>query len=501
MKFKNHKIEKLFNHLSQISTEAYKDPFLLSNLLLSKQEYCGQILEKYLAEEDSPNLTLKFITKKFLLYLIKNISCWIFSILTAILHKFSGQKFQLDDKNNLILLDTYFVKSHIIESNEFTDNYFPGLAKYLEKRKKEYVYIPKWYGSRSPFESFKIFNILKQDKAPVLTQYQVLGIGDYLKTLRFLILYPFSVFRLIKSLGSSYEDKLINYAIWDVFDGVVIEHYMRFLLGERLSLLLKGNLKCLSWYENLPIEKNFYSGLRHIPNKTEIVGIQPYVRPNTIMNIFPDEKEIPYNVVPDKILVNGPGYCFDSEQIRVDIGPSWRYKYLFQSDGKNIKNDSILVLMPYWDFAISYILEVIQAVDWPAPILIKFHPTTKWEKYRTKIPDNFSITNETLSLLLPKGLVVIGHSSGTLIEAAVLGIPVIDIQCPGKFNHDYMPEVGKSFLWDKAENAKEVEILLKKFLSTLEKNPEKLKEEGKKIRSICFSEPTDELANLALELN
>ena len=139
-------------------------------------------------------------------------------------------------------------------------------------------------------------------------------------------------------------------------------------------------------------------------------------------------------------------------------------------------------------------------MDWPAPILIKFHPTTKWEKYKTNIPDNFSITTEPLSLLLPRGLIVIGHSSGTLIEAAVLGVPVIDIQCPGKFNHDYMPEVGRGILWDKADNAKEVEILLKKFISTIKTNPDKLKEEGKKIRSFCFSEPTEELVNLALEL-
>jgi hypothetical protein len=501
MKYKNQQIEKLFKHLSQVSIEAYKDPFLISNLLLSKQESCGQILENYLAGKEPPKLTFIFATKKIFLYLTKNISCWFFSILTAILHKFSGQKFSIEDKNNLILLDTYFVKPKIIEGGEFTDNYFPGLAEHLKKNKKEYVYIPKWYGSRLPFDSFRVFRILKKDQNPVLTQYQILRMRDYLKTLWFFILYPFSVFRLLKNLESSYEDKLINYAIWDVFDGVVIEHYMRFLLGQRLSLLLKGKIKCLSWYENLPIDKNFYSGLRHLPNKTEIVGIQPYTRPNTIMNIFPDEQEIPFNVVPDKILVNGPGYCFDSEQIHVDIGPSWRYTHLFQPTEKNIKKDSILVLMPYWDFAISYILEVIQVVNWPAHILIKFHPTTQWEKYKAKIPVNSSITNEALPLLLPKGLIVIGHSSGALIEAAALGIPVIDIQCPKNFNHDYMPEVGRGVLWDKAENAKEVDILFKKFMSTLQTNRKLLKEEGKKIRSFCFSEPTEESINLAFELN
>ena len=157
--------------------------------------------------------------------------------------------------------------------------------------------------------------------------------------------------------------------------------------------------------------------------------------------------------------------------------------------------------MPYWDFAINYIFDIIKVIDWSAPILIKFHPTTKWEKYKTKISNNSSITNEKIPLLLPRGLIVIGHSSGTLIEAASFGVPVIDIQCPGKFNHNFFPEVGRDILWGKADNAKEVEILFKKFISTINSNPESLRKEGKNLRSICFTEPTEDFINKAFELD
>ena len=133
----------------------------------------------------------------------------------------------------------------------------------------------------------------------------------------------------MKKLGSSYEDKLVRYALWEVFDGVVMEHYFRFLLGQRLSLELPGRIKCFSWYESLASDKNFYLGLRTIPEKTRIIGAQLFVRPLSFMNIVADEQEIPFKVIPDKILVNGSGYHFDSAKVRMAVGRALRYKYLF----------------------------------------------------------------------------------------------------------------------------------------------------------------------------
>ena len=55
-----------------------------------------------------------------------------------------------------------------------------------------------------------------------------------------------------------------------------------------------------------------------------------------------------------------------------------------------------------------------------------------------------------------------------------------------------MQEIGRGVLWDKANDANEVKILIEKFEYNLEKNPESLKEEGRKMRAYCFSEPTEE---------
>ena len=212
MKFKNPKIEKLYKHLSQISKEAYKDHFLISNIIFSKQGTSNQLLENYLSEDPPPKISFQLIIKKLFLYLVKNLIGWAFSIIASIFHTISGQKFELGkEEDELILVDTYFIVTQILEKGEIKDIYFPKLSEHLTKRKKKFAYTPRWFGSKKPLGLFKIFKVIKEKRIPVLTQYQVLTLSDYIRSLIFLFLYPFSVFRIMNRLGSSYEDKLVSY--------------------------------------------------------------------------------------------------------------------------------------------------------------------------------------------------------------------------------------------------------------------------------------------------
>jgi hypothetical protein len=500
MKFNDPEIEKLYEHLSRISRQAYKNPYLISNVVFSKQESRGRILESFLSKEVPPQITFFFALKKLFLYAIKNVLSFVLIVITAMLHLISGQRVQLNEEEELIVMDVYFAIAQILNKGEFKDTYFPGLSDYLKKTGKSYVYIPKWFGSKNPFKFFQVFAVLRKNKIPVLTQFQILTPIDYLKVLRFLIFYPISVIQFMKTLGVNYEDKLVKYALWNTLDGLVTENYMGFLLGQRLSSKITRPIKCLSWYENLAADKTFYSGLRTGPGKAEIVGAQLFIRPDTLMNIVPDENEIPFKVVPDKILVNGPGYRFDSEKIRVDVGPALRYRYLFNSETKISSEKFILVVLPYWDDVANYILDVILEVEWEVPVTIKFHPTMNWGKYKTRIPKNFKVVTDPLSILLPKTLIAIGHSTGALIEAASLGIPAIDVQYHEEFSHNYMPETGRGILWEQARNANEVKMLVEKFQLALQESPERIREEAKKMLSFCFSEPKDELISRAFEL-
>jgi hypothetical protein len=500
MKFKNLKIEKIYKYISSLSRKAYADPYLIANDVLCKQHTRGRVLETYLSGETPKKSTFIFIVKKVIFYFLKNLAAYLLYLFCALAHWLSRQSYRLPENGELLILDIYIVVRKIYDSGKFADSFFPGLTDILERRKKKYVYTPRLYGSMQPLELYRVFRIFKKNGDFILTEFQLLKLADYLEIVRFIFFYPISVLRFAKNLGNTYEDEVLRRGLYEALDSLAIGGYVRFLFGKRLSFIKINKIKCLSWYENQVSDKNFYRGLRSVHREVNIIGAQLFVRPHTLLNIFPDEGEACFGVVPDKVLVNGPGYLFELESIPVSIGPALRYAYLFDEKNYQTNGEIVLIVMPFFNPGIQHILKVIREVDWPVPVEIKFHPSTDIRKYEREELDRFFVTNKALPELLPKVLVVVGQG-GLLVEAAALGIPAIDIQNRLEFNHDYMPELSKKILWDKATNANDIIQLINEFQKSLELDPSRLKKEGEQIKSNIFSEPTDELIGKAFELD
>jgi predicted glycosyltransferase len=132
---------------------------------------------------------------------------------------------------------------------------------------------------------------------------------------------------------------------------------------------------------------------------------------------------------------------------------------------------------------------------------VKFHPSVDRKLYERSFPRRFSVTQKSLPELFKKARIVVGRGSGSQLEAAVLGIPVIDVLNPSEFSHCCMPEMGRGILWDQATNADDVARIVSKFQKTLQVDPSCLRKEGARIRSCYFSEPTDELIEQMLGLD
>ena len=501
MKFKNPKIKKLYDYLSLKSKKAYRDHLLISNPVLSKQETRGRVFETYLADKTPLPTSFYLIAKKIIVYLVKNLISFVLCIIAALFHLISGQKFHVKDGVDYVLLDTFFKIDHIINEGKFKEAYFPGLPEYLSDKNIDYAYVPKWFVFKNPLRLLRIFKILRKNQVPVLTQFQILTLADYLEIARFIFLYPFSLSRFLRKLESSYEDKVLCGGLWNAFDGVAYESHMRYLFAKRLTAMKFGNIKCISWYENLAADKNFYRGLRTLSRKTEIIGAQLYVRPDTLMNFFPDQSDISFDLVPDKILVNGPVFCYDLDSVKVEVGPALRYKHLFKdAQEESFSGEIILVVLPYWDHLVCEILGIISDIDWPKPVKIKFHPTMNWESYEQIIPKNFTVTIESIQKLLPRAFMVVGSSTGAMVEALALGIPVISVNKLNSLSHDVMPDIGQGVIWDRAEDAEGVRNLIVQFKKIIDKNSIQLKKEGARIKSFYFSEPVDEQIGQAFEL-
>ena len=192
---------------------------------------------------------------------------------------------------------------------------------------------------------------------------------------------------------------------------------------------------------------------------------------------------------------------FKAKNVKIEVGPSLRYRHIYDYTGQASRRKFIVIFMPYWEHVTEFILKIIREVDWNnIPVKIKFHPTTDCEKYTTIIPNEISVTDESISELFTKARMVVGRSCGSQVEAVACGIPVIDIDNPNIFSHDHLPKTGKGVIWDRATNAQEVNTLIKQFEKLLKFNPDLLREEGLRIRALYFSEPTAEHIDQAFEL-
>ena len=494
------KRKKLFNYLSQATQKAYNDIYLIANDVLAKEETRGRMLEFYLEGVMPDPLSPAKKLVKMIRYYLKSTAWFMFYLLAKVAHLLSNQKYPINDARKLYLLDVYFVVSDILRQKKFKDCYLTGLADVLEERGEDYVYIPRWFGSWNPICLFRVFRILRKEEYPVLTEFQVLKGADYGYALIFLVTYPFHVFKFIDGLGDSIEDRLLSFALWETLDTVILKNYMRYLFGRKLSCLKNSEIKCVSWYENQASDKIFFRGLRHVSRKVKIFGAQLNLRAENLLNVYPDESEISFGVLSDKVLVNGPGYHLGLKVIPEEVAPSLRYGKLFRIKVDPARGDIVLIILPYHDHVSRYILGLIKEVDWPVGVKIKLHPTTKKDKYVDQISSEFLVTDEDLYVLFCRARMVVGRSTGALVEAACLGIPTIEIAGSAKFSHDFMPEDGRGVLWDKAFHEEDVCRLVRQFEEALRLDALTLQVMGEKMRDKYFCEPTEEQFIRAFDL-
>ena len=69
------------------------------------------------------------------------------------------------------------------------------------------------------------------------------------------------------------------------------------------------------------------------------------------------------------------------------------------------------------------------------------------------------VKNSDLYHLFEDSKIVIGLSTGALVEAASLGIPVICVDNKSELTYNYLPNFGKGILWERAQKTFEIVLL------------------------------------------
>jgi hypothetical protein len=503
MKITNPKLQKIFNYLSKINKTAYKNEFLITNNVLSKNPFSSSMINNYLLDKQPAKVGTFFKAKKLFLY-YKNNFAWLIAYAgKSIIHRMSRQSYQLPtDSHELVIIDTAIYIKRAINGNSFEDLVFPGLLKILKDKRIPFVLTPILYGSGNLAQLFLTLRLIKHKNIPVLTEFQIVRGTDFFKILSFLILYPVSLIRLIKSLGTSCEDQLLTHALWETSDDLVASSYMRLLFGKKLSALPVPKIKCISWYENQTRHKSFYKGLRNTPEKVVIFGAQLLIWPETILNIHPDNDEIAAGTVPDKVIVNGPYYLVHNDQICYQVGPSFRYKKLlhFKVSPKNSKR--ILAVLSNIEKEIESALYFLVQFPENFEIYLKFHPSTDISRYKHRLPINIKIADDDLYECFKTTKLVIGRSTGALVEAISLGIPTIVLD-DNRLSHDFIPPQadGKGLLWEKASNISEALELIKQFDKNLITKSDEIESLTQQYKEMFFCEPSDQKIIETFDLN
>lgn len=502
------KIGEAYKAISAINKEAYKDIFLLSNCVLSKNPFTNNFLKRFLSGEKPKLHLLSIIFLKLLRYYLASLVYLLLYVFHFVQYLLCGPKFNpLKNRKELIIIDTFFLMQKIVQVNSYKDPYFQGLEDLLKKMGKHYVYLPMFHSPYSNYAKalslYKTLRILKRDKVSVLTEYQLLSFNDLMYIIYFIVTYPFHVFKFISTLQTNrYEEYLLKYELLDTISQATFHSFSRYLQGRKIAALPYDKIKVISWYENQVIDKNLYKGLRVDTNKTKIYGAQLFLYAKSFISIIPDDNEQSFGILPDKIIVNGTYYIPQKTRLNFAVGPSFRYSKIFSTKIYREKQKNILVLLPYFINEAKNIILLLQDLEPDSQnFIIKPHPGADIEQLRQLIPSHMEVTHRDTYELLEISKIVISAASGTLIEATSLGIPVIVVTNKDGLDYKPLPEYGKGIIWAEASTSIELEQQIDILKKRVEENLTEIICIAQKYKQTFFCEPTKEIIIKAFDLD
>ncbi|MDH4262395.1 MAG: hypothetical protein OEV78_05045 [Spirochaetia bacterium] len=498
------KYKKIYDLISSLSKEAYKDKLLIANEFLSKNTFTSEIFEIFDLQDKVINTYLTLIMKIRLLsiYYVKITIYFLLYLFSYLIYKSIIPS--LDKKKiineKLYLIHNYFALNRIQKSHEYEDHYFPDLFKYISE-KNEVYYTPMFYGThRFPFLITQIVLFLKKQekpqKVPMITEFDLLSLSDVIFALLDSYRYPAHLIKFI----TGRSEKIIPIILLKEYLKIpksigVFDRYIQYRFGHRISLLSKQQTNILMWYENNTIDKSFIRGIKDgdSKRKVNITGLQLYIYSDSEIHYYPDSAELFANVLPDRILVNGPMYMANIKKISCSVGPSLRYKRIFSFKTKRSDQKNYLVLLPYLNLYIEQVLELIQpllSTTQKKIIKIKFHPATDIKRFQDKLPSDIQFANEDLYEEFKTTKLVIGMSTGALLESVALGIPAIQIFDDSKtYQHDILIDAGKGLIWENAKNSMELMGAIKRLEYNFIKRRNEINKCTKYYRENYFSQP------------
>ena len=486
----------LCQEFCRAAARAYTRPYLVSNSALSKINQ-HSLFFKYSQGEAAQFASSFSVALNVLLFYAKSLIEMLLLAGALVLQKISRhQRFSKGQQQ--LFIDAYVVVDSKTQAG--LENYFPLLQAVACKHNWKLTILPRFYGSRNPFLRQKQITFLRTVGFDVLTEHDLLTLWDYFCLCVHICAYPWLVLALVHRLPKTREGLFVRFALLSEIGQSTLSGAIRYRQGRRLAALVSSKDRLVQWYENQPYDKNLNRGLRSMGSRLPIYGAQLWIGPPELANLRLSKAE-PLSHSPDSILVTGSLYLDENANVPYTIGPSLRYANLFKRQSFMPKRKNTLVLMSYMESSAVFTQQIALQTQPLEDLVFKFHPAAPHPTLRRLITGSCRIISGDLYDALENTRFVIGSASGALLEAIVLGIPVIVTRDPENVNFSYIPEIGRGLLWAEVSSVSQVAGTIEQLLAASENRKEEALDAREKMRKQCFGiEPTAEAIKLAFDL-
>ena len=430
-------------NLELIRFNIENNPYLEQIIIFDKQLSIS--IKRYCV---SKNLPLKIKYKKpkwpflFSYLYLKNFIRSSFIVIITIFAKTLTSKKQYNKTLALVLFSTHIFKNnpHELTKEGYVDRYYTNLNSYLDKSQEDNVmFIPGFPGGLQNY--IKLFKKIKLSNINFLLKSDILKINDYLYAF-------FSSSRVLftkvpKTFFKGFEiTNLIKSELnFHSFDYKIIEALLNYRFVYRLKTNNFNIVKFVDWHENHLSNKGFMLGFNKFLPKVTTIGYQGIIDSAAYnINLHPTIFERLSMLTPQIYIVIGEALVTDlkefDSQIKVLVGPSFRYNYLWEGKRfiQNSKEFNILVTLPISVIETNSILNLLNKTLQLLPrnfllkVRVKYHPTYSQLKIKKLVNVNDNrvkfIESSFIDCIFETRLLISGAST-TCIEAMSIGIPVV----------------------------------------------------------------------------
>ncbi|MBQ4132954.1 MAG: hypothetical protein IJD04_04375 [Desulfovibrionaceae bacterium] len=536
------KCKELFDELSRINKTAYADKFHLANHVLSKTPCCG-MRERYERNVPPPRFSGLQIALRVVRTWAVHIAVIGLMLLARIAQKRSGMNNARRLNKNIhkfTLVDIFILVNKVLDEKKFKDPYLPGLIETLQNRGCNVFILARFYGTRNPRRLKQAFSILKKHDIPIITEYELFTLADWLELLKFGIQFPFRALELARNLEQEEKSEAGKYGaaasktsplahISSALIQCLGQNYLageaRRLAARRLAKLLPPDSRIIGWYENQTVDKCFYRGLAEAGAAFPTIGAQLFSWPAELLNNHADPADGMHRAIPKKVLVNGPFFLpsasgQDGEQSgfsvevpgsrpcvpypggpEYQLGPSLRYKELFEVCLEPDPDAPVLMLLSYHRNEAERVLALARPLaEKGVKLAIRFHPAVNRKEFEHLLPPSYISASGTLLGAMQGASMVVGAGSGTLAEAVCMGLPVIAVVPKDGTGLNYLPDYGQGELWDVITDLEAFFPVREKLLELLKGDRALRQERINAFRSLLFTRPDEEKIIQAFEL-